>query len=193
MPSALNELVSLFGAPTVDRRPNWVDVEERLGIVVPDDFKALVATFGRAVFCDSIEIYLPDQDTRFNLADATLRDRQFLTEDATPRPATTPDGKPFDPALLISWASDAGGGYWMWYPDPERPTDPDRYTVVAVTADLVFWDFFPGSTTAFLLDYVTGTTPPEGQPGHVSEVIDDGPPYVDLYIDGQAIRYPATI
>lgn len=193
MSSSVTQLAELFSPPPTTRSLSWHGVEARLGAQVPDDYKALVGVFGDAVFCDSVELYQAEEDSEMNLAAATIRDRDFLTDSsANDRPTTTPDGQPFDTAKLISWGKDPGGGYWLWYPDPSELSDPLRYRVVYSTADQVFWDFFEGTTSDVLYRFVTGAEPPPDAPGNVREIIGGGPPYVDIYVDGQPTRFSSV-
>ncbi|MGW0355816.1 hypothetical protein ACWDXV_16575 [Nocardia nova] len=180
---SIKELEALFRPTGGPYQWDWSTTESRLGRPVPDDYKQLVAVFGSAKFCQGIALYVPDPNPLLDLASATASNLTYLTDDTPPdeRPEHTPDGKSFDPAALISWGQAPGGDYFLWYPDPDAPSDPDRYTIVLTPADQADWWFFAGETSDFLYRWVTGVEPAEGDYFHVTEFIDDGPPFVDVY------------
>ncbi|GAB2650947.1 hypothetical protein GCM10027169_16040 [Gordonia jinhuaensis] len=178
MTDGLDELMTMFAPPAGrDRDVVWADTENRLGRLVPEDYKQLVAAFGLATFCDQIDLFQPHSNARIDLASVTAENIEFLTDDTSgdDRPTQTPDGQPFDSALVIQWSASASGGYWLWYPDPSAPLDPTKYSIVFTPADQGDWWFFEGPTTDFIYKYVTGIEPPEGQYGNVHDTL-DGPP-----------------
>ena len=184
MTDGLINLVAMFAPPPApDRVVDWADTERRLGRPVPDDYKELIAAFGPADFCDQVDLFLPQQNPNADIARVTTENVGFLTDQtsAGERPTLTPDGQPFDAAHVIQWAQDAGGGYWLWYPDPSAPDDPTRFWIVFTPADQTLWQFFTGPTTDFLYRFVTGAEPSPGEYGNIRETLGDDRPYVDLF------------
>src|SRR5262245_40577652 len=65
MEPELEELLRLVGAPVepvevgAPDAPAWRAVEYRLGLELPSDFKALIATFGNAQFADFLGVLSP--------------------------------------------------------------------------------------------------------------------------------------
>lgn len=181
---SVEELEALFRPTSGPFRWDWSATETRLGRPVPDDYKQLVAVFGNAQFCAGIALYIPDPNPLLDLASATASNLTYLTDEMPlddPRPKHTPDGKPFDPATLITWGMGPGGDYFLWHPDPEAPSDPDRYTIVLTPAHQADWWFYEEPTSEFIYRWVTGVEPAEGDYFHVGQLMDgDGPPFVDI-------------
>ncbi len=119
----LSELIAVAPPPRepVAGRGNWKAVEERLGLGLPGDFKALIETYGSGSFSDFLN---PINPFRGDGAGFDWADRDILEFDRETRDEY-PDALPYpihpEPGGILPWAETDNGDilYWLTEGDPD--------------------------------------------------------------------------
>lgn len=110
----------------VAHSPDWVQVEGRLGVTLPSDYKSFIDQFGPGRFCD-ISILGIDCCDDIDLFAALERNSQQAKSYLRPPQSNT---KPFYPAPngIITWGMTSEGRIFGWGPSG---SNPDQWGVVA--------------------------------------------------------------
>ncbi|WP_433272412.1 hypothetical protein ACQPZF_16285 [Actinosynnema sp. CS-041913] len=143
--SAVDELVRLLEwKPGGPAELPWSTVEERLGVVLPADFKRLTSVFPSGLFDGYVEVISPVQDTswleRFVTGfDVTL---DLARQGETPYPLHPAPGG------IVPWGEGADGEAFFWLP---AGTSSDEWTVVFCDESFSTWEEYRGSASEFLL------------------------------------------
>jgi hypothetical protein len=134
------------GAPMAD---DWRPVEAELGVRLPDDFKAFLATYGSGVINDLIGIssptFPPQQGALLRTTQAALSTlRHWRETGRLPYPIHP------EPGGLLPWAGTGNGDTYYWLTEPRD--EPDRWPVVIFDRGDLDWLRHPGPMSAFLAD-----------------------------------------
>lgn len=137
---ALSALTEAFPPEEVVRPAKWSPVERRLGVALPDDFKALCDIYGSQLIGGTFELFSPQaqrKDLRFPeaaLAEVAMLRQEHELQIGTDPPGFTPipDYRPwkffeFKRGGLLPWARDASLIYFFNI-DPGR--EPDTWEIV---------------------------------------------------------------
>jgi hypothetical protein len=126
---AVEPEIWLFGAGA------WSDVEETLGTALPSDYKTLIGDGLACVFDEELWIASPfDPNPNLNLVRQVARTSYALAELRHLNPIEFPDAPFPEPAGLLGWGGDGGGGVYVW---DTSDKDPDQWRV-AVTGRPVY-------------------------------------------------------
>lgn len=140
------ELAHALGAENMQTRSsNWLAVELKTGLPLPDDYKAFIDMFGTGTFCD-IRIVGPDPCDDFDMFNLMrLQHDRATASNRAGRLAFHPD-----PEGLVAWGETTDGWTCHW-----RLTapDPNKWGVAMVSPRFqpVFHDEL--SFSSFLLKY----------------------------------------
>jgi hypothetical protein len=146
--SEFEALAEMIGpAPAGVRKVDWVDVQRRLGMSLPADYRAFIDTYGPGTFGDVV-IAAPGasggQDL-FTLLANKAAELSTLGRNASSRPIYPESGG------AISWGETAGGYTCAWAP---TGSNPDKWGVVALEPDLIAHTYQPSlSFTAMLVEH----------------------------------------
>jgi hypothetical protein len=154
----LDRLVRL--APPPDRplgagEPHvWSDVEDRLGLRLPADYRELIAAYGSGTFDEFLLVLSPfAAKPGLRLEDygatmlTTLRDFRASASEDLPYPLHP------DPGGLLPWGYTANGDWGYWIADP--PSEPDRWRIVINGSRSPDWWEHSGPLTALLADVLS--------------------------------------
>ena len=127
-------------------RPDWADIETRLGLQLPRDYRALVETYGAGKFDDYLVVYTPGGprdtiDLEHQLASGAERLAYYQAHDEQlpHRPEDLLEIAGTDNGESICWARTAGSG-------------PDDWTIVVnAVRDWEDWPAFNGGLVEFLV------------------------------------------
>jgi hypothetical protein len=150
---ALDRLVSLAPPPARDvRETSWTEIEEAIGLRLPDDYKAFTGLYGFGQFDDFLYVYVPGaRAEEYDLLARRQEDLETLRE-LGPEPET-----PADPEVrvggLLPWGTTDNGDVFFWY---LRSGDPSTWTVLVNEGRAPVWHRYAGSMTEFLVDVLTG-------------------------------------
>jgi len=149
--TARDELLRAVPPPAdVDVRVDWAQVEDALGVALPDDYKWLVERYGPGSFDDFLHIFQPDSPFyTIRLLESSERAAEILDqlrEGGEEIPYETDE-------LLAVGATDNGDTvYWV-----TRPEDaPNAWTVTANGARNDKWPHFEGGLVEFLAAVMSG-------------------------------------
>ncbi|WP_435888324.1 Lsr2 family DNA-binding protein [Streptomyces niveus] len=150
----LEALVRLCPPPNPPMHINWNGIEARLGMPVPEDYKALADRYGPGGFCDYLALYHPNGPTEYvNLTGPMpARIRSYLRTDYDR--GTYP--VPYDPDHLFACGVTDNGEYLFWITDPA--TDSSRWRIAVNEARGPVWFTYDGTVTSFLVSVLTGET-----------------------------------
>lgn len=151
MTGPLNDLMRLVPpAAAVPRTFDWPDVERRLG-PLPEDYRALVETYGSGQFDEFVTVLVPDHPNEFlDLAHRRDASLEALRAVASFEPA--PQDIPYPIDRLLPWAVTANGDTCYWL----TGGDPDGWPTVVNEGRGPDWDAFEGTATAFLVGTLSG-------------------------------------
>lgn len=150
------------GASEVD----WSEVEQRLDLPLPSDFRALVERFPWGIFRGHIVVGNPglhrgkaDLIAGMSVVLDDMRD-WGIEEGLVPYPVYP------EPGGLVPWGGGPGGAPICWL---TIGADPDAWQVVLGSSDFEIWENFAGGAARFILAVLTRE--------FKSEIIklDDGP------------------
>ncbi|MCO1574158.1 SMI1/KNR4 family protein [Crossiella sp. SN42] len=147
------DIVSYLQGAGNARQIDWTEVEDRLSVVLPTDYKRFVESVGAGEL-SGIRIFSPTTSNRvFNLYDNISRVHDSVVraraESRLFRLPVFPDARG-----LLTWGSFAGdGGEWIlaWAPVGD---DPDRWPVIAVPFEFGSMKVFSRSMSEVLLGYL---------------------------------------
>ncbi len=152
---AIGELISIVPppeAPTESQATDWPTVEDNVGAVLPDDYKAFVERYGTGIINDFLWILNPFSTRKYvNLLsqiDLQLSALKTLTQDFgehCPYPLF-----PADEGLLPFAISDNGDViYWL------TEGNPNSWKIVVNDARSPRYEEFDGDMTSFLRKILT--------------------------------------
>ena len=158
--TSLENLKRVLGPPehpaNTGNEEAWSGVESRLGVRLPDDYKAFVSMYGSGVIDDFLYVAVPfGGDPFYNLEQLV---RLYAKIDGDLRSL----GLPFryliypKPGGLLPWAKTANGDRCYWRTAPRRSAD--EWTVIVIGSDVEKTLQFCGSMTEFLRSYLVGET-----------------------------------
>jgi hypothetical protein len=146
-------VLDVFPPVNPPRARDWSDVEERLGLRLPDDYKALADVYGPGDFLD-LRLHVPDCPNPdfdlFRLVERVGRQAAGYRERVRPGVAA-----PFfpEPGGLVPFGEVAVDRFLLWVPVGD---DPNAWPVVFPAGDWSAW-FRPGRTfSGCLADYLSG-------------------------------------
>ncbi|PRH78708.1 hypothetical protein C6N75_13475 [Streptomyces solincola] len=148
--TALTTLTALCPPPaSPPQGSDWSDVENTLGVALPQDYKQLVDTYGPGQFCDFITLYHPGAPSEW--ADLTgpmpTRLREQIEE--VRQVAERPWPLPHPVEELQAMGVTENGDYLFW---ATRPTDaPGRWPVAVNEALGAPWFTYDGTVSEFLV------------------------------------------
>ncbi|MEO6083595.1 MAG: hypothetical protein ABIQ18_10880 [Umezawaea sp.] len=151
---AVEELVRLFdrGAHR-EWEPDWPDVEERIGVTLPEDYKRLMAVFPSGIFDGYLELVNPAQ------SGATLRQfvrefedkldhvREWRQKGTVPHPVVP------EPGGIVPWGEGAEGQSFFWLPSSDQSAE---WSVVYCDDAFSVWEAYDGTVSEFLVDLLGG-------------------------------------
>jgi hypothetical protein len=138
--------------------PDWVEVEERLGLRLPVDYKRMFGSYCYLKFDDYLMVYRPGPDGEslhrgaINSLDAVrtlalefgrirvVDERQGNAREERPLPFYPESGG------LFPWAVTEGGEHCMWLTSPNSP----EHWPVVVSDGSLWWEY-SGSWVDFLI------------------------------------------
>ncbi|MER5522119.1 SMI1/KNR4 family protein [Streptomyces sp. NPDC002763] len=132
---------------------DWEEVEDELGISLPDDYKWLSERYGPGGFDNFMTILHPRSEfwpTR--LVDAAERAAELLEQ----MPESLRKKVPYRIDHLLAVGKTDNGDTIYWVTDPE--TRPNEWTVTANGARNTKWPHFDGGLVEFLAAVLSGTT-----------------------------------
>ncbi|GEB54737.1 SMI1/KNR4 family protein [Streptomyces gardneri] len=139
------------------RAVEWDAVEEKLGLVLPADYKRLVRTYGGGVFAGLLWLLEPDcPDAMYDLVAQTAEREEILAglwDMGEEKPSELEAGD----VRLVPWGYVEGAGhvlYWLVRPGVE----PEEWTVILNEGRGPYWEAHAMSCSRFVLDVVAGTT-----------------------------------
>ena len=157
----LERLVRIVRPPRapVAAEGDWAAVERQLGLRLPGDYKALVATYGSGMFDDFLEFLTPFSRPGETLLDFgagtmlnTMRDNRASGIDL-PYPLHP------EPGGLLPWGDTANGDWCFWQSDPADQPDSWRIVVNASRSE-EYWEH-DGPLTAVLADVLSRRVRPD--------------------------------
>jgi hypothetical protein len=147
MACVLSSLIALCPPPGPAVGVNWARAEGLLGLVLPDDYKALVEAYGVGWFSEWLMVNLPDSPyPQFELLHDVQDTVEWHRHSRDQQPATIPYAFHPEPAGLIRWGHTRTGDDFWWLPVAD---DPASWRIVASDHG-VDWAEFAGTTTEFV-------------------------------------------
>jgi hypothetical protein len=136
----------------------WDDVEARLGTPLPDDYKALINTYGTGSFNDFLYVFNPFASNRY-------RNLFALKDDILSAYAVSQHNFPDDfldpefPAAggLLPWARTDNGDEFYW----KTEGSPDTWSIVVIESRNAAQYRYHLTTTDFLVRLLSGTLEPK--------------------------------
>ncbi|WP_456242764.1 SMI1/KNR4 family protein [Actinopolyspora lacussalsi] len=151
MASSLDRLRMLLLPPEVAPAPQpWEDVERRLGVALPNDYKEFMETYGGGTIEEFLIFlsYSQSFEAAMGWKGRDLEEIRMSPEDVFPGGAVE-EGK----VNLLPWAYTIDGDVCYWLMDPRE--DPDQWRVVSRERDME-WNFFGGGMMEFLVEITSG-------------------------------------
>lgn len=150
----LTRLVAIMPPPRTPTLPpgpdDWPSVERELGIGLPSDYKAFLATYGSGEINGLIDVASPS----FGMIRVRLSGfiHECLATLRAQRDAGMPGCYPIypEPGGVLPWGGSGNGDLYCWKTEP--PDDPDRWPVVVHGRDSGEWVEHPGPLTGYLVD-----------------------------------------
>ena len=134
---------------------DWAGVEGRLGVSLPDDYKAFIGTYGLGDIDGYLSVLHPATRNRhLNLerkgasALAALRECR-----AEPMPMELPYSVFPEPGGLLPWGITGNGDDCFWR---VTDSDPNRWTVVVANVRNDDWEAYRGGLVEFLCATLSG-------------------------------------
>ncbi|MFI6285169.1 histone-like nucleoid-structuring protein Lsr2 [Streptomyces sp. NPDC051018] len=160
--TALAELTRLCPPPETSPRPvGWDDVETRLGIRLPGDYKRLASVYGPGVFAGCIHVFHPHGASEWvdltGPVPAGAREQLSRDRERGTHPV------PHDPRRLFAMAGTDNGERLFRITDPQDA--PDTWRVTVNEARGPRWFTFGGTLTRFLFAVLSGGTTVPQFPG----------------------------
>ena len=157
MEGDLAALIALLPPPAEPRetgdRAAWAAVEREIGLRLPSDFKALIATYGSGSIDEFLTVHAPFSDNpnvRFlDEARSNLKIyREIRTFEHIPHPIHP------EPGGILPWGSTSNGDVLFWVTDP--PDVPDRWPTAINGVRSPDWLAHPGPIPRFLFEWLSG-------------------------------------
>jgi hypothetical protein len=133
----------------------WSEVEDRLSLRLPADYRELIAAYGSGTFDEFLLVLSPfAAQPGLRLEDygatmlTTLRDFRASGSEELPYPLQP------DAGGLLPWGYTGNGDWGYWVADP--PDEPDRWRIVLNGSRSPDWWEHPGPLVAFLADALSG-------------------------------------
>lgn len=132
----------------------WLDIEQKLGAKLPDDYKGYIEHYGGSSICDYVVVADPFSTDRYGnllwvaqrVLKADLHLREEFGEDAIPFPLfPEPDG-------LLSWGHTTNGDQLYW----RTIGKPNQWTVVIGGSGTPWYEELPYGMVSFILHLFTG-------------------------------------
>ncbi|MEU6817858.1 histone-like nucleoid-structuring protein Lsr2 [Streptomyces sp. NPDC046860] len=172
--TSLAALTALCMPPAVvPPAPDWSQIEDTLGMPLPQDYKDLITTYGPGQFGGFITLCQPYVPSEW--ADLTgpmpARLRQQIEE--VRQAARDPWQLPQSPENLFAMGVTGNGDYLFWVTQPAD--SPDRWIVAVNEALRASWFAYNGSVTEFLVSVLSGTT---SVPMFPADLLDHTPAFI---------------
>ncbi len=146
--------------------PDWIGLEERLGVRLPFDYKRLVRTYGQGSFDGFLWVLQPSAANQ-NL---DLELQRVVRVDALRTLLSMGEAVPYGlgpgQEELLPWAFTDNGDVCFWV--TSGSADPDQWRVAINEARGPLWETFDGSASAFLVAVLSGAV-------HIGVFPDDFP------------------
>ncbi|QIY53495.1 hypothetical protein HEP86_02020 [Streptomyces sp. RPA4-5] len=139
-------------ARLVQDSPAWGLIERRLGIHLPDDYKALFEEYGPGGFFDFVALFEPQSD--LETIDIEVQTPKVIAS-LEKRRDWSDYRIPYAISALQPAAVTDNGEYFFWVTEPRE--SPDLWKVVVNEASGDRWFTFDGTITAFLKTLCEGT------------------------------------
>jgi hypothetical protein len=147
----LSSLIALCPPPGPGVRVDWARAEQLLGLVLPDDYKALVEAYGVGWFSEWLMVNLPSpypqSDLLHDVQDSVEWHRHWRDQ----QPGTILYAFHPEPSGLIPWGHTRTGDDFWWLPVTD---DPASWRIVASDHG-VDWAEFDCTTTEFVYRLLT--------------------------------------
>ncbi|MEY1676095.1 SMI1/KNR4 family protein [Gordonia sp. ABKF26] len=164
---AFQRLVDLVAPPSAGAAVQWADVEDRLGLTLPLDYKLIVETYGAGLFGDEVTVWVPGGaggEDLFSEGPAALEVfgevREFVVEDhqtwVEPDGSESPVNAAAIPAGFTPWGGGASGAYGFWH---RVGDDPEAWPVLYVDFREALYLYHRGGIAGFIVDLLTSTYP----------------------------------
>ena len=151
MGGVLSSLIALCPPPGPAVRVDWVRAEGLFGLVLPDDYKALVEAYGVGWFSEWLMVNLPGSPyPRFDLLH-DVQDTEWHRHSRDQQPGTILYAFHPEPSGLIRWGHTRTGDDFWWLPVTD---DPASWRIVASDHG-VDWAEFDCTTTEFVYRLLT--------------------------------------
>ncbi|MGW4354364.1 SMI1/KNR4 family protein [Nocardia sp. NPDC004582] len=187
--TAIDDLRSLLPVPPSVSRPaiDWVAVEHRLGIPLPEDYRQLAGSYGESEFSSIVRLSVPDATSPSADLEWWIKDaRERLENPDLPLECDDiPAGFALNPAALTAWGRLADGGYCLW---DSSDADPNTWPVVIGSKTHTRWGFYRGTATQFLTALLTESLPAGRLFDEFADMVDEFGAYCDFYHEGRKIE-----
>lgn len=149
---AISDLIEIVPPPTGQDpvETDWAEVETRIGLPLPQDYKDYITRYGAGDFDDFLHVCLPattneelDLASRRQMDIDALRELQNEFEEEIPYRVA-------DPAELLPVAVTTNGDIVYWH--VTDPNNPDSWTITVNESRGPEWFRYNGSLTSFLAD-----------------------------------------
>ena len=154
---SIHKLKSLVPPPTrlfeVGNIDQWQAVEQKLGLVLPADYRDFVFTYGTGLFAEFYRVYNPFAvDEWMNLSASIERDCGWVRETKRDSPSRVPYPIFPEPSGLLPWGNDENGNYYYWI----TSGSPDSWLVVSDELRGEGFREYGRCMTDFLCEVLTG-------------------------------------
>lgn len=148
---SVDRLKQLLPPPEVAPAPQpWQDVERRLGVALPNDYKEFMEVYGDGTIKDLLLLvsYGESLDASMELRQEDLDAMRLSPEDVFPG-GVIEEGK----VNLLPWAYTIDCAFCYFWMEPRE--NPDQWWVVSREREME-WSVFEGSMVEFLVEVVSG-------------------------------------
>jgi hypothetical protein len=129
----------------------WCDLEKRLGITFPSDYKQFISQYGAGAFFDFLGINSP-----FTTNSNLLKGHEFLRGLHEAGQIDEPKLFP-DAGGLLLLGGDENGNMLFW----RTRNGPDAWTIVYTSEEFLDFEEFDMSLTSFLAGWISGRIRPK--------------------------------
>jgi hypothetical protein len=162
----IDDLISVSAPPTGIGDQDWSGAEADLGFAPPNDYRAIVNTYGRGIFGDFLWVMMPsDEQPRMGIDTQIGATRQAFQMLANTLGNSAPEAlPPYDVNALVPCAATNNGDTIYWITD--RSLDPDQWPVTVQPPRDPTWHDYDGTLLDLLVavltgDYVCPAFPPD--------------------------------
>jgi hypothetical protein len=152
----LSDLIALCPPPGSAVRVDWARAEGLLGLALPEDYKALVETYGVGWFSEWLMADLPDSPyPQFDLLRELRHTTAWHRSSRDHRPGTISYAFHPEPSGLIRWGHTRTAEELWWLPITD---DPASWRIVVSSSDGEQWKWTESdsTTTGFIYMLLTG-------------------------------------